>query len=67
MSLAQLKIMQEVITLVVFVPFLGSLFGFAPLHGWQLALCVGTGLVAVLCTELTKVPGFLRAAKAAGA
>jgi P-type Ca2+ transporter type 2C len=48
------------LALVVFVPFLGSLFGFAPLHGWQLALCVATGLVAVLCTEITKIPGFLR-------
>jgi Ca2+-transporting ATPase len=52
------------LALVVFVPFLNRLFGFSPLHGWELALCVGTGLVAVLCTELTKIPGFVRARRA---
>jgi Ca2+-transporting ATPase len=52
------------LVLVVFVPFLRTLFAFAPPHGWQLALCAGTGLVAVLCTELTKIPGFLRARRA---
>ena len=48
------------LSLVVFVPFLRSLFRFAPLHDWEFALCLGTGLVAILCTELTKIPGLLR-------
>ena len=52
------------LALVVFVPFLNRLFRFSPLHGWDLALCVATGLGAVMCTEFTKIPGFLRARKA---
>jgi Ca2+-transporting ATPase len=54
------------LSLVVFVPFLRSLFRFAPLHDWEFALCLGTGLVAILCTELTKIPGLLRDRSAQG-
>jgi Ca2+-transporting ATPase len=51
--------------LVVFVPFLSRVFGFAPLHPWEFALCLATGLVTVLINEAVKLPGLLRAARAA--
>ncbi len=49
------------LALVVFVPALNSLFGFAPLHGWEIALCLGTGALTILINEAMKLPGFLRA------
>jgi P-type Ca2+ transporter type 2C len=52
------------LALVVYVPFLNGLFGFTAPHGWQLALCVATGVVAIACSELTKIPGLLSARRA---
>ncbi len=46
----------------VFVPFLNGVFGFAPLHPWELALCLGTGLVTVLINEGVKLPALARRA-----
>ncbi len=51
--------------LVIFVPFLSRVFGFAPLHPWEFALCLVTGLVTVLINEAAKLPGLLRARRAA--
>jgi Ca2+-transporting ATPase len=48
------------LTLVVFVPFLNGVFSFSPLHGWEIALCFGTGLATVLVTEATKLPALIR-------
>jgi hypothetical protein len=52
------------LALVVFLPFLNRVFGFAPLHPWELALCLGTGGVTILINEAVKLPGLLRARRA---
>ncbi|HUX36664.1 MAG TPA: cation-translocating P-type ATPase [Rectinemataceae bacterium] len=49
------------LALVVFVPFLNRVFGFAPLHPWELGLCVLTGLLSIAINEAAKLPGLLRA------
>jgi Ca2+-transporting ATPase len=53
------------LALAVFVPALNRVFGFAPLHGWELALCLGTGLITVLINEAAKLPGLRRARRSA--
>ena len=47
--------------LAVFVPFLNRVFGFAPLHPWEFALCIGTGLATIAINEVAKLPALLRA------
>jgi P-type Ca2+ transporter type 2C len=51
--------------LVVFVPFLNGVFGFAPLHGWQFAFCLVTAPVILLINEAVKLPVLMRARRAA--
>jgi Ca2+-transporting ATPase len=46
------------LVLTLFVPFLQSLFRFAPLELWKLGLCLVTGLLAILVAESTKLPWF---------
>jgi Ca2+-transporting ATPase len=48
------------LALVLFVPVLNRLFLFAPLHGWQIALCFVTGPASLLITEATKLPRLMR-------
>jgi Ca2+-transporting ATPase len=48
------------LALAVFVPFLNGVFGFAPLHPWELAVCLATGLVTILINEAVKLPAFAR-------
>jgi Ca2+-transporting ATPase len=43
------------LALVMYVPFLRSLFRFAPVHGWELLLCLLAGAAAIICGELTKI------------
>jgi Cation transport ATPase len=53
------------LALVLFVPFLNGVFGFASLHGWQFALCLVTGLLTILINETAKFPRLLRARRGA--
>ena len=48
------------LALVVFVPFLNGLFHFAPLKGWELALGVVSGILALFITEVAKLPLLIR-------
>jgi P-type Ca2+ transporter type 2C len=41
--------------LVLYVPYLRHLFRFAPLHGGELAVCVGAALIGLLWFELYKI------------
>lgn len=43
------------LTLVLAVPFLRNLFRFAPLHGYDLAICLTAGAVSVLWFEILKI------------
>jgi Ca2+-transporting ATPase len=52
------------LALVVFIPFLSRVFGFAPLHLWELGLCLVTGLVSIFINEAAKVPGLIRRSRA---
>jgi Ca2+-transporting ATPase len=53
--------------LAVFVPFLNRVFGFAPLHPWEFALCLGTGLATIAINEVAKLPALLRARRGGSA
>jgi Ca2+-transporting ATPase len=46
--------------LVSGVPFFRSLFGFATQSTWELAACLGAGLVSILVSECVKLPMFQR-------
>jgi Ca2+-transporting ATPase len=46
--------------LAIFVPFLRSLFSFAPLHGWELGLIAAMGLASILVAESVKMDWFRR-------
>ncbi len=54
------------LALAVFIPGLNTLFGFAPPHPWELALCAATGLAAIMCTEITKLPMYLAGRRGRG-
>ena len=43
-----------ILTLVIYVPFLGDLFRFGALHPNDLAVCFGAGVVCILWFELVK-------------
>lgn len=49
------------LALTLFVPFLRSLFRFAPVPTLELALSIGAGFVGIIATELTKMPRLLKA------
>lgn len=49
------------LSLALFVPALNGVFGFAPLHLWELGLCVLTAVVTILINEFAKLPVFARA------
>ncbi len=49
------------LAVIVFVPWLNGIFGFAPLHSWEFALCLGTGAITILINEAVKIPGWVRA------
>jgi Ca2+-transporting ATPase len=53
------------LALVVFVPFLNGVFGFSALHAWEIGLCLGTGIITILINEAVKLPGLIRARRAA--
>ena len=42
------------------LPFMRSLFSFAPVELWELALCLVTGLLAILISESVKLPAIQR-------
>jgi Ca2+-transporting ATPase len=44
--------------LVSVIPFFRNLFGFATQSTWELAACLGAGLVAILVSEGVKLPMF---------
>ncbi len=46
--------------LVSMVPFFRSLFGFSTQSTWELAACLGAGLVSILVSECVKLPMFQR-------
>lgn len=48
------------LALTQFVPALNGVFGFAPLHPWEYALCAGTAVATVLINELAKLPSLTR-------
>ncbi len=41
------------------IPSVSELFHFAPLHPWQYALCLGTGILAVVINEVAKLPALV--------
>lgn len=45
----------------VFVPALNGVFGFAPVHLWQIPFSLATGVVAAGAAESVKLPDLLRA------
>ncbi len=49
------------LALVLFVPFLNRVFGFAPLHAWEFGLCLVTGVITILINEAVKLPYFVKA------
>jgi P-type Ca2+ transporter type 2C len=48
------------LTLVLTIPFLRDLFKFAPLHRWELALIILSGLIGILIAESIKISGIQR-------
>jgi Ca2+-transporting ATPase len=48
------------LVLALFVPYLRGLFGFAPLHVWEIAVIGGTGLLSILVSESVKTRLFRR-------
>jgi Ca2+-transporting ATPase len=46
--------------LVSVIPFFRSLFGFATQSTWELAACLGAGVVSILVSECVKLPVFQR-------
>jgi Ca2+-transporting ATPase len=53
------------LALTLFVPFLRTLFRFAPVPPLELALSIGAGFVGIIATELTKIPRLRKARRAA--
>ncbi|PKL09626.1 MAG: ATPase, partial [Spirochaetae bacterium HGW-Spirochaetae-7] len=46
--------------LALFVPALNRVFGFSPLHLWEIGLCAVTAVIAILINEFAKLPVFSR-------
>jgi Ca2+-transporting ATPase len=46
--------------LTITVPFLKKLFSFGAIEPWELALCLGTGLLSILISESLKIPAVQR-------
>ncbi|MBU0929147.1 MAG: cation-translocating P-type ATPase [Spirochaetes bacterium] len=49
------------LALALFVPALNAVFGFAPLHLWEIGLCAITAVITILINEFAKLPVFARA------
>ncbi|TFG82261.1 MAG: cation-translocating P-type ATPase, partial [Spirochaetales bacterium] len=49
------------LALALFIPALNGVFGFSPLHLWEVGLCVCTAVIVVLINEFAKMPVFSRA------
>jgi len=49
------------LAVAVFVPAVNSIFGFAPVHLWQVLFSLGSGVAAVAAAESVKLPGLIRA------
>lgn len=49
------------LALALFVPALNGVFGFAPLHLWEIGLCGVTAIVTIVINEFAKLPVFARA------
>ncbi len=44
------------LTLVSFVPFMRSIFSFAPISPWELLACLSAGVISILVSESVKLP-----------
>ncbi len=51
------------LTMVLYIPFLRSLFKFAPVHSWEMGLIIISALVSIFIAETTKTRIFQRSFK----
>jgi Ca2+-transporting ATPase len=49
------------LAIALFVPAVNGVFGFAPLHLWEIGLCAITAVVTILINEFAKLPVFAKA------